>query len=85
MVRNQSSGKTYIAYNTCLQAEILQYSYTDKNLQDFCEWLSLLEKSERFVSFKNRFIKIQKALKDEDVGEKRTLLVEETEQLIEKY
>ncbi|MFC2113582.1 hypothetical protein ACFLTA_09970 [Bacteroidota bacterium] len=67
------------------QAELLQYSCNEKSLEDFAEWLSKLEKSDRFLSFKASFINIQKALKDEDVGEKRTLLVEEAEQLIENY
>jgi hypothetical protein len=39
--------------------------------------LGRLEKSDKFLSFKAGFIKIQKALNDESGGRKRILLVEE--------
>jgi hypothetical protein len=67
------------------QAKLLKYSYNDKNLDNFSEWLEELEKSERFISVTNGFIKIQKALKDEDDTKKRRQLVEEADQLIKDY
>ena len=67
------------------QAEFLQYSCNDKNLQDFSEWLAELVKSDRFRRTTNGFIEIQKALKYEDNREKRRQLVEKADILIEDY
>jgi hypothetical protein len=55
------------------------------NLQDFSEWLEQLENTERFKNKVDRFLEIQKALKDEDSIEKHKQLVRESDQLIEDY
>ena len=66
-------------------AEEFQYSCNDKNLLDCTEWLEQLENTDRFKSKVDRFLEIQKALKEEDSTEKRKQLVREADQLIEDY
>lgn len=72
-------------WETAEQAEYLQYSCSDKNLQDFSEWLDDFEKSENFRRVTDGFINIQKALKDEDNIDKRRQLLKDADRLIEDF
>lgn len=66
-------------------AEELQYNCNDKNQLDFSKWLKELESTERFKSTIDRYLEIQKALKYEDLKEKRRQLIDEADQLMEDF
>jgi len=61
----------------------LKYSKDQAELKEFTEWLEKFVKSEKFYSFANTFIAIEKKLMHEPLGKKRTKLVKERYTLIE--
>ena len=58
------------------------YSATDPKLAAFSEWLKLFVETEKFSVASEKFLEIQKKLKDEDDKETRQYLLKAEEQLI---
>ncbi len=61
------------------------YTHTQSNLTDFTEWLSNFLNSEKFIQKSSKVIEIEKILKNEPAGEKRSRLVTEVYQLVDEF
>ncbi|MDT0685878.1 hypothetical protein [Autumnicola psychrophila] len=59
------------------------YSKKDSDFNDFAQWLEEYTETPKFLKIKNEFIDIEKKLKDEPVGPKRTELVRRRYSLFE--
>ena len=64
-------------------AEYFHYSKDQKELADFAVWLDGFVTSERFYKFADQFIDVERKLKTEAVGPKRSALVNRRSRLIE--
>lgn len=58
-----------------------EYSSKQENLLDFAAWLDEFTKKETFIKLKNKYIEIEKQLKNEKDFEKRSYLVAQAYQL----
>ncbi len=66
-------------------AENLTYSKYQDELKDFAEWISEFLSSDKFYKIANEFVEIERKLKTEPVGPKRTKLVERKFNLLDEY
>jgi hypothetical protein len=64
--------------------EDLPYSNSDPEFADFAEWLEEILTSDKFSTFANELIEIEKKLETEPVGETRTELVNRQRNLIDE-
>jgi hypothetical protein len=64
-------------------AKYFHYSKDQKELADFAEWLGHFVTGEKFYKIANEFIDIERKLKTEPVGPKRSALVKRRYQLID--
>ncbi|MCD4772134.1 MAG: hypothetical protein K8R41_01975 [Bacteroidales bacterium] len=64
--------------------EYLNYSKTDAEFNDFVVWLESFLTSKKFYKIANELIKIDKQLKNEAVGPKRSKLVNRRYQLLDE-
>ncbi len=67
------------------QIESFTYSKDQEDIEDFVDWLSQFMMSEEFYRVANEFIDIEKRLKTEPVGEKRSELVKRSYELLDGY
>ena len=59
------------------------YSKEDSDFNDFSQWLEEYTETPKFLEIKNEFIDIEKKLKDEPVGPRRTELVKRRYSILE--
>jgi hypothetical protein len=76
--------RTSSNWETAELAEILKYSRSDPEFADFGEWLENFMTSEKFYTFANELIEIEKKLSTEPVGETRTELINRRRRLIDE-
>ncbi|MCC5945396.1 MAG: hypothetical protein JJT94_10695 [Bernardetiaceae bacterium] len=71
-------------WETLELAEELKYTMQDAEFEDFAEWLTDFQNSEKFLNFKTELLDIEMRLSNEPVGKTRSELVKKRRDLIKK-